>query len=232
MNKYKRYRYPIAIISHVVWCYFRFSMSLRDVEELMFARGIVVSYETIRAWSMKYGNLYASGLKKRKAKKGDKWHVDEMCVKISGRKYWLFRAVDQYGYELDILLQPRRNKKAVIRFFKKVLKGAQYIPRVIVTDKLKSYRYPCKSIFPKTQHRTHKRLNNRVENAHQPTRKRERHMLKFKSAYSANQFIAIHGQIRNLFPRRYKDNATTRRYSLAESLHIWDNIAHSYQQSA
>ena len=113
MIKYKRYRYPIAIISHVVWCYFKFSMSLRDLEELMFARGILLSHETIRTWSKKYGNLYASGIKKRKANKGDKWHIDEMCIKISGQRYWLFRAVDQDGYELDVLLQPRRTTNSL-----------------------------------------------------------------------------------------------------------------------
>ncbi len=108
MTRYKGYRYPIAIISHVVWCYFRFSLSLRDVEELMFARGIVVSHETIRSWVKKYGSLYASGIKKRKAAKGDKWHIDEMCIRMNGQRFWLFRAVDQFGYELDILLRHRQ----------------------------------------------------------------------------------------------------------------------------
>ncbi len=233
MNRYKRYRYPIEIISHVVWCYFRFAISLRDVEELLFARGIIVSHETIRTWSYKYGNLYAAGIRKRKAIKGDKWHIDEMCIKIAGQRYWLFRAIDQDGYELDILLQPRRDKKAVIRFFKKVLKGCKYTPRIIITDKLKSYHAPRKVLLPNTEHRTHKRLNNRVENAHQHTRRRERQMVRFKSAASANQFIAIHGQIRNLFMvGRYKTSSSNRRSNLSKSLHVWDNIAHSYQQQA
>ena len=199
----------------------------------MFARGVLISHETIRTWSKKYGKLYAAGIKKRKAIKGDKWHIDEMCVKISGQRYWLFRAVDQNGYELDVLLQSRRNKKAVIRFFKKVLKNCQYIPRVIVTDKLKSYKVPCKLLFPNTQHRTHKRLNNRVENAHQPTRRRERQMIKFKSAASANQFIATHGQVRNLFNiNRYNNSSAERRACLAEALNIWDDIAYSCEQDA
>lgn len=155
----------------------------------------------------KYGKLYAGGIKKRNAIKGDKWHVDEMCVKIAGQRYWLFRAVDQDDYELDVLLQPRRNKKAVIRFFKKVL--------------------------PNTQHRTHKRLNNRVENAHQPTRRREWQMIKFKSAASANQFIAVHGQVKNLFNMsRYKHTSGDRRDYLSQALSIWDNIAYSCEQYA
>ena len=233
MDKYKRYRYPIAIISHVVWCYFRFCLSLRDIEELMFVRGFLLSHETIRTWSKKYGSLYAAGIKKRKAIKGDKWHVDEMCVKISGQRYWLFRAVDQNGYELDVLLQPRRNKKAVIRFFKQVLKDCQYVPRVMVTDKLKSYKLPCKLLLPNTQHRTHKRLTNRVENAHQPTRRRERQIIRFKSAASANQFVATHGQVRNLFNiNRYKYSSDDRRSCLSKALDVWHNLAHSCEQYA
>ena len=203
-------------------------MSLRDIEELMFARGVMVSHETIRTWSSKYGSLYASGIKKRKPAKGDKWHVDEMCIKMNGQKFWLFRAVDQFGYELDILLQARRNKKAVIRFFKKVLKGCQYTPRVIVTDKLRSYYVPCKSLLPKAEHRSHKCLNNRVENAHQPTRKKEKQMIRFKSPASANQFLATHGQVRNLFMvGRYKNSSSLRRDILSNSLHTWDDIAHT-----
>lgn len=233
MLKYKRYRFPISIISHVVWCYYRFSMSLRDVEELMLARGIKISYETIRTWSIKYGNLYSAEIKKRKPAKGDKWHIDEMCIKMNGQRFWLFRAVDQFGYELDIMLQPRRNKKAVIRFFSKLLKDCQYIPRVIVTDRLRSYYAPCKGMFPKTNYRKHKGLNNRVENAHQPTRKREKQMVRFKSAASAQQFIAAHGQVRNLFMvGRYNSSASSRKIRIAESLGIWDSIAHSCQQAA
>ena len=110
MDKYKRYRYPIEIISYAVWCYYRFIMSYRDVEELLLARGIVVSYETLRQWSNKFGVKYANRIKKRNAKRGDKWHIDEMCITFNKKCYWLFRAVDQNGYELDILLQPRQDK--------------------------------------------------------------------------------------------------------------------------
>ena len=226
MESYKGYRYPIEIISHAVWCYYRFSLSLRDVEELLLARGISVSYETIRTWSKTWGVLYAAGIKKRQARLGNKWHIDEMQIKISGQRYWLFRAVDEQGHELDILLQARRNRKAVVRFFKKVLKGCQYVPDVVVRDKLKSYIKPCKYLLPSSEHRSHKRLNNRVENAHQPTRRREKQMIRFKTAASANRFIAIHGQVRNLFRvGRYTQSASNKRTRIAEALQAWRDIS-------
>ena len=226
MDKYKRYRYPVEIISYAVWCYYRFIMSYRDVEELLLARGIVVSYETLRQWSNKFGVEYANKIKKRSPKRGDKWHIDEMCITFNKKRYWLFRAVDQNGYELDILLQPRRDKKSVTRFFKKVLRGCQYVPRVVVTDKLRSYNQPIKTLLPNTDHRKHKRLNNRVENAHQPSRKRSMQMVKFKDPPSANRFLAVHGQVRNLFNvGRYSNTANVRRIKLKTALENWQSIA-------
>ena len=149
-----------------------------------------------------------------------------MCITFNKKRYWLFRAVDQNGYELDILLQPRRDKKSVTRFFKKMLKGCQYVPRVVVTDKLHSYNKPIKALLPNTDHRKHKRLNNRVKNAHQPSRKREKQMVKFKDPPSANRFLAVHGQVRNLFSLgRYNNTANVRRIKLKEALENWQNIA-------
>src|SRR5512140_1013363 len=136
---YKGYRFPPEIISHAVWLYFRFSLSFRDVEELLAQRGIVVTYETVRQWCLKFGQTYANELKRRRCRPGDKWHLDEVFLKINGKQHYLWRAVDQHGNVLDILVQSRRDKKAAKRFFRKLLKGFQYVPRVIITDKLRSY---------------------------------------------------------------------------------------------
>ena len=186
---YPGYRYPKTIIGHVVWLYHRFMLSLRDISELLLARGIVLSYETIREWGIKFGNVYANEIKRRAPRRGDKWHMDEVCLVMNGKKYWLWRAVDQDGSELDILLQSRRNKKAAKRFFRKLLKGLQYTPRVIVTDKLRSYGAAKSEIMPGVEHRQHKGINNRAENSHQPTRQQEKQMRKFKSPQQAQRFL-------------------------------------------
>ncbi len=135
---YKRHRYPVEIIDHGVWLYFRFTLRFREVEEMMLARGVVVSYETIRRWCAKFGPVYAAKLRRRRPRPGDKWHLDEVFVRINGRLRHLWRAVDQNGTVLDILIQSRRNAKAATKFFRKLLKGLRYVPRVIVTDKLPS----------------------------------------------------------------------------------------------
>ena len=129
--RYKGYRYPIEIIGHAVWLYHRFALSLRDVEELMLARGVAVTYETIRSWCAKFGPDYANQLRQRRPGPGDKWHLDEVFVKINGTTHYLWRAVDQHGDVLDILVQSRRNAVAAKRFFRKLLKGLRYVPRVI-----------------------------------------------------------------------------------------------------
>jgi putative transposase len=127
------------IISHAVWLYFRFCLSFRDVEELLLERGVVVTYEAIRKWCGKFGQTYANQLRRRRPRPGDKWHMEEVCLTIKGERHYLWRAVDQDGNVLDILVQRRRNKQAAKKFFRKLLKGLTYVPRVIVTDKLKSY---------------------------------------------------------------------------------------------
>jgi putative transposase len=118
--------------------YFRFSLSFRDVEELMSSRGVSLTYETVREWCLKLGQAYANGLRRRSPRPGDRWHLDEVFLKINGRLHYLWRAVDQDGDELDILVQSGRDKKAAKKFFRKLLKGLRYVPRVIITDKLKS----------------------------------------------------------------------------------------------
>ena len=130
---------PAEIINHCVWLYHRFPLSFREVEELMLVRGVVVSYETIRRWCAKFGQAYANQLRRRRPRPGDKWHLDEVFVKINGITGYLWRGIDQHGNVLDVLVQSRRNAKAAKRFFRKLLKGLRYVPRVLVTDKLASY---------------------------------------------------------------------------------------------
>ena len=222
---YPGYRHPKSLIGYVVWQYHRFMLSLRDVSELLMMRGIVVSHETIREWNLTFGQTYANEIKRRAPRRGDKWHMDEMCLVMKGKKHWLWRAVDQDGYELDVLLQSRKNKEAAKRFFRKLLKGLLYVPRVIITDKLRSYGAAKKEILLGVEHRQHKGLNNRAENSHQPTRQQEKQMRKFKSPKQAMRFLPVHGQIRNLFgAHRYKMAASNQRKHLIFAWEQWQEI--------
>ena len=159
------YRYPIEVIGHAVWLYHRFALSLRDVEELMLAlaRGVVVTHETIRSWCAKFGPDYAARLRRRGPRPGDKWHFDEVFVTINGTTHYLWRAVDQHGNVLDILVQSRRNAVAAKRFFRQLLKGLRYVPRVIVTDQLASYQVAARELLPSVTHRRSKYLNIHTE---------------------------------------------------------------------
>src|SRR6202163_38596 len=196
---YHRRRFPAEIISHCVWLYFRFCLSYRDVEEMMAERGVVVTYETIRDWSQKGGGTYAKRLRSRTPRRGDRWHLDEVSLSINGKLHYLWRAVDQDGEVLDILVQPRRNKKAAKKFFRKLLKSLQYVPPSIVTDKLRSYAAAKAEVMPSVEHQQQGRLNNRAENSHQPTRERERRMRGFKSPGHAQRFLSIFGGIAAFF---------------------------------
>ena len=188
-------------------------------------RGIEVTYETIRQWCRKFGQTFANGLRRRRPKPGDKWHLDEVVLKIKGKLGYLWRAVDQNGVVLDILVQSRRNAKAAAKFFKKLLKGLEYVPRVIITDKLRSYGAAKKVLLPRVEHRQHKRLNNRAENSHQPTRVREKVMRKFKSVGQAQRFLSAHGPIREHFrPKRHKMSAVDYRIKIREQFTIWNEV--------
>ena len=189
---YAGYRYPAEIISYAVWLYFRFPLSLRMVEEMLAARGISVTHETIRQWSLKFGQEFANRIRRRAPRRGDKWHLDEVVISIAGKKHWLWRAVDQDGFVLDILVQSRRDKRAAKRLLCKLLKKQMRPPRVMITDKLASYGAAKREIMPGIEHRQHKGLNNRAENSHQPTRRRERIMKRFKSPRQAQRFLSIH----------------------------------------
>jgi putative transposase len=202
INRYKNHRFPVEIISHAVWLYFRFCLSYRDVEELLFARCVTVTYEAIRKWCRKFGQPYANALRHRRPRPGDKWHLDEVFLTINGNRHYLWRAVDQEGNILDILVQPRRDKQAVKTFFRKLLKRLTYVPRVIVTDRLKSYHAAMRELLPSVEHRQPHYLNNRAENSHQPTRQRERRMQWFKSAAHAQRFLLAYGPIASHFRAR------------------------------
>jgi putative transposase len=222
---YKYHRFPADIISHGVWLYYRFCLSYRDVEELLFARGVIVTYEAIHKWCRKFGQAYAHQLRRRRPRPGDKWHLDEVFLTLNGKRHYLWRAVDQNGNILDILVQSRRNKKAAKKFFRKLLKGLTYVPRVIIIDKLKSYGAAKQELLPGVEHRQHRYLNNRAENSHQPTRQRERRMQGFKSPGHAQRFLAAYGPIAQHFrPRRHLFSSPAYRQEMQKRFQVWDEI--------
>ncbi|MGW0962225.1 IS6 family transposase [Streptomyces gelaticus] len=230
---YKGHRYLVEIISHCVWLYHRFPLSFREVEELMLQRGVLVSHETVRRWCAKFGQAYADGLRRRRPGPGDKWHLDEVFVKINGVRQYLWRAVDQDGNVLDILVQSRRNTKAARRFLAKLMKKQQRVPRVIVTDKLRSYGTAHRELMPSVEHRSHKGLNNRAENSHQPTRQRERAMKGFRSVGAAQRFLAAFSGISPHFrPRRHLMTAPGYRAEMTTRFAIWDQVTGAAGQPA
>ncbi len=198
-KSYSGYRFPPEIISHGVWLYHRFALSFRDVEELLAKRGISVSYETVRQWCRKFGPEYARKLKRRQGRLGDIWYLDEVFVKIRGERHYLWRAVDQDGDVIEILVQRYRNARAASRFFRKLLKGQGSKPWLLVTDKLRSYGAAHRSIMRSVDHNTERYANNLAEVSHQPTRQRERQMRRFKSVGQAQRFLSVHGVVQNLF---------------------------------
>lgn len=224
-SPYAGHRFPAEIIGHVVWLYYRFPLSLRMVEELLAARGLLISHETVRQWARKFGQTFANQIRRRLPGAGDKWHLDEVVITIAGRRHWLWRAVDQDGIVLDVLVQIRRDKRAARRLLRKLLKRQGRAPRVMITDKLASYGAAKREVMPGVEHRRHKGLNNRAENSHQPTRRRERQMKRFKSAGHAQRFLSAHDQINNLFHLR-RDHVTATEYRTVrtQAFTIWDEI--------
>jgi putative transposase len=206
---YRRHRFPPEGISYAVWLYFRFALSLRRVEEMMASRGIGVTYETVRQWEKKFGKAFSDMIRQRAPARGDKWRRDEVVVSIAGEPHWLWRAVDHNGFVLDILVQRRRDTRAAQRLISKLLKSATKPPRVMITDRPRCYGAArAKKMGLGIEHRQHKGLNNRAENSHQPTRRRERIMKRFKSPRQARRFVSVHDQIASLFHVPYPGNAT------------------------
>ena len=219
--RYKNHRFPGEIISHGVWLYYRFPLSYRDVQELLFERGVTVSHEAMRQWCRKFGQDDANRLRRR-PQPGDKWHLDEGFFTINDERHYLWRAVDQDDNVLDILVQRRRNKQAAKKFFRKPLKGLPYVPRVIITDKLKNYGAAKREILPGVEHRQNRYLNNRCENSPRPTRQREYHMQGFKSPGHAQRFLSAHGPIAQHFrPRRHLLSASNYRQEMRKRFESW-----------
>jgi putative transposase len=223
---YKRYRFPPEIIAHAVWLYFRFPLSLRLVEEMLLERGILVSYETVRWWALKFGLTYARRLRRKMPSRRDIWHLDEVMVTISGQKHWLWRAVDQDGYVLDEIVQSQRDAQAAKRVLKRLLKKQGFPPRRMITDKLGSYAAARRQIMPAVEHRSHKGLNNRAENSHLPLRKRERAMQGFRSPRGLQRFMSVFSAVRNLFvpPRSHHSALATHLHRL-NAMAEWKSAA-------
>ena len=223
---YKGYRFPPEIISHGVWLYYRFAVSLRDVSELLLARGIEVSHESIRLWTVRFGLEYARRLRRMRGPCSNVWHLDEVCLLINGQRGWLWRAVDDAGEVLDILVQRRRSAVAAARFFRKLLKGCRTVPHAIVTDRLASYAAAKAIVMPTVSHLRGWRQNNRVENSHQPVRQRERGMQRFKSLRHAACFCSVFSTVCNQFrPGRHALSASNYRAVMRRRCREWDVVS-------
>ena len=196
---YRRHRFPADVIRHSIWLYPRFTLSLRDVEEMLAKRGLDVSYETVRRWFLKFGTSIAANLRTARPTPSDHWHLDEMVIVIRGEQYWLWRAVDNEGEVLDFLVQRRRDTRAAMKLLKKLLRRQGFAPTRIVTDKLKSYRSAFRRLGLTAIHDRGLRANNRAENSHQPVRRREHKQQRFKSLGSAQRFLSIHSATYNAF---------------------------------
>jgi putative transposase len=196
---FKRHRFPPEIIPHAIWLYARFTLSFRDVEELLAERGIDASYETVRRWFLKFGPSIAANIRRSRPRPSDHWHLDEMVISIRGGKYWLWRAVDNEGEVLDFLVQRRRDAQAAKYLMVKLLKKHGFAPSRVVTDRLRSYPAAFSAIGLTAEHDRGLRANNRAENSHQPIRRRERKLQRFKSPGSAQRFLAIHAATFNAF---------------------------------
>jgi transposase-like protein len=223
---YRRHRFHPDIIRQAVWLYFRFTMSYRDVEDLLADRGVDVSYETVRLWVLKFGPAYARQIRKRRKPAFDAWHLDEVFVNIAGKQMYLWRAVDGDGEVLDVLVQKRRDKRAALRIIRKLLKNQGIRPTQIVTDKLKSYGAALGQLGRDHLHETGHRLNNRAESSHVPIRRRERKMQRFKSQGSAQRFLSTHGPIFNLFNiQRHLISRATLRIFRNQAVEEWKVVS-------
>ena len=219
---YRRHRFPPPIIQHAIWLYLRFTLSYRDVEELLAERGLDVSYETVRRWVLKFGATVAQRLRRRRPRPSDRWHLDEMVVRIAGRRMYLWRAVDHEGEILDMLVQRRRNKRAALRLMRKLLRKHGVAPKLVVTDKLRSYGAAFRDLHLTCRHDQGLRKNNRAENSHQVVRRRERKMQRFKSAASAQRFLSMHAAVHNTFNhQRHLISRSTLRIFRAEAASQW-----------
>ncbi len=222
-SSYRRHRFPAAVIQQAVWLYFRFPLSLRDVEDMLSQRGIDASYETVRRWSFKFGLAYARKLRRSHPRADARWHLDEVFVSIIGKNVYLWRTVDCEGEVLDVLVQSRRNKRAALKLMRKLLKSQGFSPDAVMTDKLPSYGAALSELGMRARHITGGRINNRAENSHLPIRQRERRMQRFKSAGAAQRFLSTHAAIYNTFNvQRHLISRRTMRQFRAAAMERWD----------
>jgi putative transposase len=222
---YSGYRFPPEIIHQAVWLYLRFTLSFRDVEDMLAERGIIISYESIRRWVNHFGPMIAADLRKRRPKPHTTWHLDEVYLKIDGRMVYLWRAVDAEGEVLDVLVQARRNKQAALRLIRKLLKKYGFVPDGLITDDLRSYGAAARDLGIERRHRTGQWRNNRAENSHQPTRRRERKMQGFKSPGSAQRFLSTHAAVYNIFNvQRHLTSAQTHRGFRTAAMDTWRSV--------
>jgi len=219
---FARHQFPPEIIRHAVWLYLRFTLSFRDVEDLLAERGLDVSYETVRRWVLKFGPLFARELSHRRPRPTPRWHLDEMAVIIAGKQFWLWRAIDDEGEVLDLLVQRRRDMAAAVKLMRKLLKKQGFAPTLLVTDKLRSYGAARLELGLAARHEQGLRQNNRAENSHQPVRRRERKLQRFKSPGSAQRFLSVHAAVYNTFNiQRHLINRNSLRALRAQALQTW-----------
>ena len=219
---FARHQFPPEVIRHAVWLYLRFSLSYRDVEELLAKRGIDTSYESVRRWVDKFGPAFARNLRRMRPRPSGTWHLDEMVISIQGRRHYLWRAVDDEGEVLDMLVQPRRDKAAALKLMRSLLKKQGFVPAVIVTDKLRSYAAAFRDLNLSARHEQGLRANNRAENSHRPVRRRERKMQRFKSARSAQRFLSSYSALYNTYNLdRHLISRRTLRQFRAASTDAW-----------
>lgn len=221
LSRLKGHRFPRTVIGYAVWAYHRFALSLRDVEDLRAERGVIVSHETIRTWVAKFGTQFAAKVRRNRPGPVDRWHLDEVVLRINGVRHWLWRAIDANGDVLDILVQSRRDTAAARRFMRKLFKRWG-LPRVMVTDKLGSYPAAKAKLAPGVAHRRHKGINNAAEASHRHTRRREKVMGRFKSPKHAQRFLSVHDQTAVIFrPRRHRLSARSYHHARQDAFDIW-----------
>ena len=222
---YTRHRFHSDVIRRAVWMYFRFNLSFRDVEELMIERGVDVSYETIRRWVDKFGTTYAKRIRSRSESPSPVWHLDEVYTKINDKMVYLWRAVDDEGTVLDIVVQKRRNTKAAMRLLRKRLRNQGIKPNRIVTDRLGSYGAALMLLSLKHLQDVGGCKNNRAECSHVPIRRRERKSQRFRSVRNAQKLLSAHGQIYNLFNhRRHLISRNTLRKFRQQAQNEWNIV--------
>jgi len=222
---YAGYRFPPVIIQQAVWLYARFTLSFRDVEDLLAERGIMVSYETVRRWVRYFGPTIAADLRRRRPKPHSTWHLDEVFIRIDGRLVYLWRAVDAEGEVLDVVVQSKRDKRAALKLLRKLLKKMAFVPDKLVTDDLRSYGAAARELGLSRRHERGRWRNNRAENSHQPTRRRERKMQGFKSVGSAQRFLSVHAATYNTFNlQRHLISAKAHRSFRASAMQTWREV--------